>query len=158
MRLLDRPAPLFRAWAGASSRRRTTVWISVMGLIFLGSAWGGIPGKNESVWLAALYNMPHVPEYGLLGMAAWIALQGRPDWVAWAAGAFYGVTDEFHQSLVTGRDASLGDLAIDAVSVAWGIWAIRCYVTARTPSWGVMLGFLVLTSAVAFADAWAVTG
>ena len=129
-----------------------------MGLIFLGSSWSGIAGRNEDVVMATLSNLPHVPEFGLLGMAGWIALQGRPDWVAWAVGALYGVTDELHQGLVAGRDASLGDLVLDAVSVAWGIWAIRCYVDGRTPAWSVMGRFLVAAVAIAFADAWATTG
>ena len=33
----------------------------------------------------------------------------------WAIASLYGVSDEFHQSFVPGRQASVGDVAADAV-------------------------------------------
>jgi len=34
----------------------------------------------------------------------------------------YGVTDEFHQSFVVGRSASLGDVGLDALGAGVGVW------------------------------------
>ncbi len=41
---------------------------------------------------------------------------------AWAAATFYGITDEFHQSFIPGRDASLADAVADSLGAALGAW------------------------------------
>ncbi|MEW6601564.1 MAG: VanZ family protein [Nitrospirota bacterium] len=44
-------------------------------------------------------------------------------------GITYGITDEFHQSFVPGRDASVGDLLADTVGAFLGGLAARITVT-----------------------------
>jgi VanZ family protein len=44
----------------------------------------------------------------------------------------YGVTDEFHQSFVPGRDAALFDLAIDALGAFAALAAWQWFVRRRT--------------------------
>jgi len=42
-------------------------------------------------------------------------------------GAAYGALDEWHQSLVPGRDPSVGDWVADAVGVVLGFLLFRSY-------------------------------
>jgi VanZ family protein len=76
--------------------------------------------------------LAHTSEYAILGLSLYRAL--RPEhqyrwsirtaaWVALAAGA-YSLTDEFHQSLVPGRTASLLDCGIDTLGAILGLLAI----------------------------------
>jgi VanZ family protein len=44
----------------------------------------------------------------------------------------YGVTDEFHQSFVPGREATAWDVAKDAVGAVVGVWVYRRVVVPRT--------------------------
>jgi len=41
--------------------------------------------------------------------------------MAVAVGVLYAVSDEWHQSFVQGRDASLGDLLFDTLGVVYGV-------------------------------------
>lgn len=45
----------------------------------------------------------------------------------------YGASDEFHQSFVAGRDASLVDLSFDALGATLGICAYYIYSTVKKP-------------------------
>ena len=62
--------------------------------------------------------------YALLSLAfAWgIGIQ-KPGaiWKAWLLTVAYAVTDEFHQSFVPGRNASLMDVVIDALGASIGL-------------------------------------
>lgn len=42
--------------------------------------------------------------------------------IAWGIGALYAITDELHQSLVSGRSCELRDVMIDSAGVALGIF------------------------------------
>jgi VanZ family protein len=70
----------------------------------------------------------HLLEYGILGflLQRGIAVGLRkPEWTFWvaaAAGAIYGCTDELHQLFVPGRSASWGDVAADVVGSLAGAW------------------------------------
>ena len=63
----------------------------------------------------------HVTEYFILGWLLYRAFRGnsyqewRPEWTLYAAIVvmLYALCDEFHQSFVATRSASLGDAAID---------------------------------------------
>ena len=41
--------------------------------------------------------------------------------IAWAVGAIYAMTDEFHQTLVPGRSGEVLDVCIDAAGVLCGV-------------------------------------
>jgi VanZ family protein len=66
----------------------------------------------------------HMAGYALLSLAfAWgIGIQ-KPGviWKAWLLTVAYAVTDEFHQSFVPGRNASLMDVVIDALGASIGL-------------------------------------
>lgn len=82
----------------------------------------------------------HAGFYGLLG--ALIALRGGfaqkfsgkkvgawtlGGWTAPGLGFLYGVSDEFHQLFVPGREFSLWDMAADAIGVTAGFWLLRAW-------------------------------
>lgn len=52
--------------------------------------------------------------YGMLAVFYWRAFGYRSDkrWLAWLFAVMYAVTDEFHQSFVPGRNASIWDVMI----------------------------------------------
>jgi len=83
---------------------------------------GGLPD-----WLL------HGAEYAVLGLLVGWAVSrttstSTPIVAAWMAGAagcaVFGLIDEFHQSFVPGRDASLRDAAADAVGAAVALTAV----------------------------------
>jgi len=44
--------------------------------------------------------------------------------IAWAVGAAYAVTDEFHQLFVAGRSCEVRDMCIDAAGVLCGVMVV----------------------------------
>jgi len=98
---------------------RAIVPIALMGVIFFLSAQ---PGADEGGWFVfVLRKLGHVTEYALLTGAWWWTLRGvvaRP--LGWAVGISlaFACTDEFHQTLVRGRDGTPRDVLIDAVGMA----------------------------------------
>ena len=59
--------------------------------------------------------------------------QGAPPWVfllAFAISVLYGVSDEYHQSFVPGRDPSLLDWLVDALGAATALGIVWCRGTA----------------------------
>jgi glycopeptide antibiotics resistance protein len=84
-------------------------------------------------WVSpGLQNALHVPVYAALAWAwhwalgAWLRLTGSRILIACAASLLYGVFDEWHQSFVPGRFASLADVALNLAGTVLGIWiAVR---------------------------------
>jgi VanZ family protein len=89
------------------------------------------PGVSDQVMAV----LGHLVSYGVLATLVYLALPGdrgsRRAWrlvAAIAASTLYGVTDEFHQSFVPGRHASVFDVGVDAtvaVLAALVIWAVE---------------------------------
>ena len=79
----------------------------------------------------------HASEYFVLGLLLALCFQRTPsigpDWQSWALvlllGTIYAISDEFHQSFVSGRSADLLDLLADTAGVTVGCfvgaWASR---------------------------------
>jgi VanZ family protein len=74
-----------------------------------------------------LDKIAHFVEYGFLGLliCRWLKARfagkgGRTLLAALLIGAAYGVSDEWHQSFVPGRDSSLWDAIFDAAGAAAG--------------------------------------
>lgn len=99
-----------------------------MGVIFFLSSVPGVPRPGEQdlyslfVWLPPdIQNLLHVPVFGLLALLWQQAFGLRNVNLQWAASAAvaltvsYGFLDEWHQSFVFGRYASLTDVALDGV-------------------------------------------
>jgi VanZ family protein len=128
------------------------------GLIFVMSARpaGALPGPRLH---PLVHNAAHVVVFAVLAALVRLAFGARRDtWVAavaWLLAAVYGATDEYHQSLVPGRVASLGDLAADACGAALGLavlaWLWRGDLRARAFA----LGLAPLALAVVCFETWA---
>jgi VanZ family protein len=106
----------------------------VMGVIFLFSAQAAseLPDFN---WADTIVKKGgHVLGYAILGMAYWraFAFRDRNLWLAWLLTVVYAVSDEFHQSFVPGRHASLWDVLIfDNLGAAIALGLLARYKTKR---------------------------
>lgn len=76
----------------------------------------------------------HAAAYGLLGWLAALSVVARKGMSrrslreAWVWATAYGCFDEWHQSFVPHRSASVGDIAADAFGAAlalWLLWRVR---------------------------------
>ena len=69
----------------------------------------------------------HLTEYAILAMLLWRALRGWIDefWrrmlLALAPSIIFAAADEFHQSFVASRTASLGDILLDVSGALFGL-------------------------------------
>jgi VanZ family protein len=72
----------------------------------------------------------HVAEYAILAMLLWRALRLGAGWRArrsflfiavWFACTIFAVSDEFHQSFIASRTASLNDVVTDSLGTAIGL-------------------------------------
>lgn len=116
--------------------------LAIMAFIFIQSALPGNLSSNESNFIVqilvtlfdvdagsagfAVRKCAHFTEYLVLGGSAMlmfgeVRLSGL---LAWAVGAAYAVTDEFHQLFVAGRSCEVRDMCIDAAGVLCGVLVI----------------------------------
>jgi VanZ family protein len=70
-------------------------------------------------WDMVLRKLAHLTEYAILGALIYRALRREP--AAILLGSLYAVTDEVHQSFVSGRQGSPLDWLIDTVGVVAGV-------------------------------------
>jgi VanZ family protein len=105
--------------------RALTHWLPVVLWAALIFALSSIPslGTDLGLWDLVLRKCAHVTEYAVLALLLARAV-GR-ETPAFALGALYAVSGEFHQSVVRGRHASPIDVAIDCVGLALGLLAWR---------------------------------
>ena len=98
------------------------------------------------VWMATIFILSHQPSlptpslfehqdklfhggaYGLLGLLLAGALfdpghPGRTLFIVWLLGSLYGLSDEFHQSFIPGRQMDLLDVAADSAGTLLGALA-----------------------------------
>jgi len=107
----------------------------IMGMLYWLSSQPGTPLPDDPALYAVFYWVPpsvqnalHVPAYATLAGAWFWALGAWPSAARMrAAGAFaiaaaYGLFDEWHQSFVPGRYASLTDVALDVAGAVLGVW------------------------------------
>jgi VanZ family protein len=100
---------------------RLTTWAPVglwAALIF---ALSSIPdlGTDLGVWDLVLRKLAHAAEYALLG--ALVLRAARSVSAAVLLGSAYAVTDELHQTFVSGRHGSPVDWLIDTAGVVLGV-------------------------------------
>ena len=95
------------------------LWAAV---IFLLSSVPSL-GTGLGIWDLILRKLAHAAEYAILG--ALLVRATGSDGVAFVLGVAYAVTDEIHQSFVSGREGAVLDVAIDALGVACGIVLLR---------------------------------
>ena len=132
-------------WTGRLALSGATLgW---MGLIFYLSSLSQAEASQrlESPvvsWLGALRSYAaHIVLYGVLAALAQASLWGwKPDyrfrWVLAAAifTAVYGISDEYHQSLV-GRTGSVADVIVNTIgasAAATSLWLIRSWLRSQT--------------------------
>ena len=123
-------------------RKYLITTLIIMAFIFVQSALPGDLSSNESNFivqlLVALFDVDagsvgfavrkcaHFTEYLVLGGSTMLLfgemrLSGL---IAWAVGAAYAVTDEFHQLFVAGRSCEVRDMCIDAAGVLCGVMVV----------------------------------
>ena len=107
-----------------------------MGFIFYLSSLPNIPYLSHG-WYSAVRDVAgHFTVYAVLAVLWERALAGagvsRPARWALVIAVVYGVSDEFHQSFVPGRNADLLDVVTDTIGAATGLWAARRFRAGRS--------------------------
>lgn len=78
----------------------------------------------------------HVIGYALLAFSYWYALglDKNKRWLAWLLVIIYALTDEFHQSFVSGRHPSIWDVLIfDNLGVLVSLWLTNTHLKQKRP-------------------------
>ena len=78
----------------------------------------------------------HMLGYGALALSYWHALDYRRDRrvLAWLLAVLYAVTDEFHQSFVSGRGASVWDVIVfDNLGAFIALWLADLFLKRKRP-------------------------
>lgn len=135
----------------AATPRPVAMLASVAWMAFVFALSSGPRDLLPPGWPASLAtNAAHAAIFGVLALlAARAAGTGpRAQWAGFAVAVLYGATDEWHQSLVPGRTASLADLATDAVGAAGALWIV-----AAAPDGARVRGRLLLTLGATLAAA-----
>lgn len=110
--------------------------ILYMALIFAISSMQQPPLPTPKFEWLSIDKVYHFIEYGILSVLLTIALVNAPlkwlpqNWIWVAAAIFsilYGVSDEWHQTFVPGRFATLSDLVSDAVGSIAGVVGVYFY-------------------------------
>ncbi len=79
-----------------------------------------LPNHDKAVWIGIIDYLvrksAHITVFGILALLFKLAIENRPKSYiySWVFTAFYAATDEYHQSFVHGRTASIFDCLYDA--------------------------------------------
>lgn len=100
--------------------------------IFVLSAQSDPPRPQDPLLALITYTAAHFCLFGTLAvLLSWPLRRSanlgpdlRASLLAFALAVLYGVSDEFHQSLVPHREPSLVDVLTDAAGAAWGLWSL----------------------------------
>jgi len=126
------------------SRKRVALPLLIMAVIYGISSLPGVPLADQPRLYGLFYWAPptvqnalHVPAYAVLAFAwrwalsTWSSTPRTKTIGAWLITSVYGVLDEWHQSYVPGRYASLMDVSLDVLGTAVGI-SLGAWNDART--------------------------
>ena len=100
---------------------RVNAWLPVLfwaGVIFALSAIPSL-GTGLGAWDTVLRKLAHTAEYAVLGALVYRASRNVPTAVLLSSA--YAVTDEIHQTFVSGRHGSPVDWLIDTAGVLIGV-------------------------------------
>lgn len=100
----------------------------MMLVIFVFSSFPGDRLPDFLDWDYLIKKSSHMIGYGLLALSYLHLLRSDPRryWIAWLMALLYGASDEFHQSFVPGRFASILDVVIfDNLGAAMALWFAR---------------------------------
>jgi VanZ family protein len=95
-----------------------------MTVIFIFSSQPGDNLPNFLGWDYVIKKMAHAIGYGLLALSYFhfFNYDNKKYWLAWLLAVMFSATDEFHQSFVLGRHASVIDvLVFDNLGAALGL-------------------------------------
>lgn len=96
----------------------------LMAVIFIFSSQTGDDLPDFGGWDYFFKKGAHAVGYGFLALSYLPALTGRKYFPSWLLAVLYSATDEFHQSFVPGRSASVIDvLVFDNLGAALGLFA-----------------------------------
>src|SRR5919106_2513114 len=100
---------------------RLTAWLPVAVWAALIFTFSSVPSLDSGLetWDTVLRKLAHVAEYAVLGALLYRALRREP--AAIALGSLYALTDEIHQTFVSGRQGSPLDWFIDTGGVVAGV-------------------------------------
>ncbi len=112
----------FRAWLPA---------LAWAGTIFFLSSRSTLPDGPDLI--PHFDKVAHFSAYTLLGLllAHAVRATGLPLVAAVALGWLYGVSDEFHQSFVPGRNVDVWDWVADALGVLVGVYLFKLWHARR---------------------------
>ena len=104
------------------------------GVLFFLSAQPGTDGPP--IFFPEEDKVAHVGLYAILAATLVRAVRaeggGGRRWAPLTLGFLFAASDEWHQTFVPGRDASLGDLVADTLGLLLGYWLSSLYLTRRT--------------------------
>ena len=122
----------------APNKMHVALPLLIMAVLYWLSSLPGVPLSGDPALYAVFYwisptlqNALHVPAYAALAGAwcwalrAWLHGTTAVAMVAGGISVGYGVLDEWHQSFVPGRYASMTDVLLDALGVGLALLALR---------------------------------
>jgi VanZ family protein len=114
-------APFYDYVMSVAVATRARLWLPVVlwaGVIF---AFSSIPslGTGLGGWDLVLRKLAHGAEFAILAVLLYRAVRSIP--AALVLASAYAVTDEFHQTFVSGREGAVADWAIDTGGAAVGL-------------------------------------
>jgi VanZ family protein len=107
-----------------------------MGVIFALSSRSTLP-KAPGLAPELVSIAGHFTVYAVLAMALWWGLgiaempPGRRLALAFTGALLYGLSDEWHQSFVPGRDTSMFDIVVDAAGALCGLVVVSALLRFR---------------------------
>jgi len=110
--------------------RRWLPALLMMAAIFYFSSQPGDDLPNFLNWDYFVKKSGHFIGYGLLALFNFYGLKcfKKYYWLAWLMAVSFSATDEFHQSFVAGRHASIFDVIIfDNLGAAFALWVHSTY-------------------------------
>lgn len=132
---MNLPALAARCARVTPSKVHVALPLAVMAVLYWLSSLPGTPLPEDAALYALFYWVPpsvqnalHLPAYAALAWAwrwalgAWLRVSSARAIGACAIASAYGAFDEWHQSFVPGRYASLTDVVLNVAGAALGIW------------------------------------
>ena len=108
--------------------------ILMMAAIFFFSSTPGDKLPNFGISDTLVKKGGHMLGYGLLALSYWHGLKWdkkQTKW-AWVFAVIYALTDEFHQSFVSGRHPSLFDVVyFDSTGAAIALWEAKRIISPK---------------------------
>jgi VanZ family protein len=101
-------------------------WVTALGPAAAWAAFLFFLSSRESLGLDLTSGLDKVAHFAAYLVLGWLLARAavrltHPVWLPVLLGIGYAISDEFHQSFVPGRTATVGDLAADVSGIAVGV-------------------------------------